>query len=195
MAIYSRVMYSAIKLVILAVVSICFNATAYAKSPIRSIHGTVTKVSDGDTVQVTDSLGTKIKVRLYGVDAPETEKSNKKSGRVSKPGQPFGEEAYQALRSKIKDKQVRIDAMDIDRYHRVVGLVWLGNRNINSEMVGEGWAWAYRTYLDRSYASEFIGLEEKARRSGSGLWQQSNPQPPWEFRRSLKNTRHGSASY
>ena len=76
--------------------------------------------------------------------------------------------------------------MDIDKYKRLVCIVWLDNRNINSEMVSEGWAWAYRKYLERPHASEYIGTEEQARKERRGLWQQSNPQPPWEFRKSLK---------
>jgi endonuclease YncB( thermonuclease family) len=55
-----------------------------AKTPIRTIEGIVTRVSDGDTIQVTDGYGSKVKIRLYGMDAPETEKSNHKTGRVSR---------------------------------------------------------------------------------------------------------------
>jgi len=162
----------------------------FAKDPIRTIEGIVTKVSDGDTINVTDPQGTKVKVRLYGIDAPETPKGNKKTGRISKPGQPYGDEAWQALEAKIYRKRVRLDVMDIDRYKRLVSLVWLDKRNINSEMVAEGYAWAYKQYLDTPYRSEFIGLEDKARAKRLGLWQQSNPQPPWEFRKSLKKGKH-----
>lgn len=166
-------------------------AIVFAKNPIRTIEGIVTKVSDGDTINVTDPLGTKLKVRLYGIDAPETEKSNKKTGRVSKPGQPFGEEAYQALNSKIYRKQVKLEIMAVDQYKRSVGIVYLNGKNINQEMVAEGLAWAYRQYLDRPHASEYIQAEEKARGKRLGLWQQNNPEPPWDFRRSLKKGTHG----
>ncbi|MDA8428103.1 MAG: thermonuclease family protein [Geobacteraceae bacterium] len=166
-----------------------FALPCFAKEPVRTIEGLVSKVSDGDTIHVTDNLGTKVKVRFYGIDAPETEKSNKKTGRVSKPGQPYGEEAFQALKQKIQRKQVRLVVMDIDRYGRTVSIVWLGNRDINKEMVSEGWAWAYRQYLDRPHASEYIDAEEQARRNRLGLWKQSNPQPPWEFRKQLRKGR------
>jgi endonuclease YncB( thermonuclease family) len=49
-----------------------------------------------------------------------------------------------------------------------------------------GSVWSNRQYLDTPYASEFIGLEEQARDKKLGLWQQNNPQPPWEFRKSLR---------
>jgi endonuclease YncB( thermonuclease family) len=157
-----------------------------AKDPIRTIYGTVTKVSDGDTITIQDSKKTKVKVRLYGIDAPETEKSNKKTGHVSKPGQPYGEEAYQALQSKILKKNVKLDVMAVDQYKRSVGIVTLNSKSINEEMVAEGHAWAYRQYLNTPYKSEYIRLEEQARAKKFGLWVQNNPQPPWEFRKSLK---------
>lgn len=162
---------------------LCTALTSFAKEPIRSIEGIVTRVSDGDTIQVKDAYGTKVKIRFYGIDAPETEKSNKRTGRVSKAGQPYGEEAFRALQSKVVRQKVRLDVMDIDRYGRTVSTVWLGNRNINKEMVEEGWAWAYKQYLDRAHVSGYIQAEEQARSKRLGLWKQSNPQPPWEFRK------------
>lgn len=161
---------------------------AFAKQPIRSIEGTVTKVSDGDTIRVTDNLGTMVKIRLYGIDAPETTKRNKKTGKISKPGQPYGEGAYQALRQKVKLQQVRCDVYDIDKYRRLVAVVWLGSRDINREMIAEGYAWAYRKYLRGPMAADYIAAEELARRDRKGLWQQDNPQPPYEFRKALRNS-------
>jgi endonuclease YncB( thermonuclease family) len=159
---------------------------AQAKEPIRTIEGLVIKVSDGDTINVMDSLGTKVKVRLYGIDAPETEKSNRRTGHISKPGQPYGDEASTALQSKVYRKMVKLEIMDIDRYKRSVGIVWLNEEDINQEMVAEGYAWAYRQYLDRPHASEYLKAEESARLKKLGIWQQYNPQPPWEFRKSQR---------
>lgn len=135
------------------------------------------------------SLGTKIKVRFFGIYAPETEKSNKRTGHVSKAGQPYGEEAFRALQGKLQRQRVRLEIMDIDRYKRSVAIVWVGSRNINKEMIQDGWAWAYRQYLDRPHASEYITAEEQARSKRFGLWHQSNPQPPWEFRKLQKKGR------
>ena len=169
---------------------VLFSACSHAKEPIRIIEGVVTKVSDGDTIHVQDRLGTKVKVRLYGIDAPETEKRNRKTGRVSKQGQPFGEEASESLTAKVYRRPVKIEVIDMDRYKRAVSIVWQGNRNVNAALVREGLAWAYREYLDRPYASEYLQAEEGARKGKRGLWQQPNPQPPWEFRRSLKAKRY-----
>lgn len=156
---------------------------AHAKEPIRVIEGAVTQVSDGDTIQVTDSLGTKVKARLYGIDAPETAKGKK-------PGQPYGEESFQALRQKVDQQRVRLDVMDIDKYRRLVSVVLIGNRDINYEMLAEGHAWAYRKYLKGPLAKSYINAEERANRSRKGLWQQGGAEPPWDFRK-IKNSGSG----
>jgi len=171
---------------IVTILALLFPVLLLAKEPIRTIEGIVTKVSDGDTIHVKDDLGSKLKIRLYGIDAPETEKSNKKTGHVSKAGQPYGEEAWKALDEKIYRKRVKVEIMDIDQYKRMVAVIWLDGKNINQQTVAEGYAWAYRQYLDRPHASEYIQAEEQARAKRLGLWQQNNPQPPWEFRKLQK---------
>jgi endonuclease YncB( thermonuclease family) len=158
---------------------------AYSGSPIRTVDGYVTKVVDGDTIHL-NSGGTSLKVRLYGIDTPEIEIRNIRTGMVVKEGQPYGEEAMRALGGKVDGQNVRLNIMNVDRYNRIVAMVWRRNRNVNREMVAEGWAWAYRKYLDGPYASEFIQEEEEARRKRLGLWQQSNPLPPWEYRRVMR---------
>lgn len=60
---------------------------------IGTFDGTLPKVSDGDTIKVITEEVTKLKIRLYGYDLPETEKVNRRTGKISKPGQSYGEEA------------------------------------------------------------------------------------------------------
>lgn len=163
-----------------------FIPSVFSKSIIRTIVGTVAQVIDGDTLKLNTPEGTRLTVRLYGIDAPETEKYNRKTGKISKPSQPFGEEAYRALQSKVLDKKIRLDVIDIDKYKRTVGIIYLDSRNINLELIKEGLAWAYKEYLGRPYASEFLDTEREARDKKLGLWQQHNPQPPWEFRKLMK---------
>jgi len=153
---------------------------------IRTVEGTVTRVSDGDTLQVITREGTKLRVRLYGCDAPETEKVNRRTGQISKPGQPYGEEAMQVLQSKVWKKNVRVDIVDIDRYRRMVSMIWLGNRNINLEMVREGYAEAYREYLKDAYRSQFLDAERKAKAERKGIWGLGNYERPSQFRKRLR---------
>ena len=81
---------------------------------------------------------------------------------------------------------VKVDIIYIDRYKGMVGIIYLDKRDINLEMVRGGWAWAYREYLDRPYASAYLNAEKEARGKRSGLWIQANPQPPWEFRKLMR---------
>jgi endonuclease YncB( thermonuclease family) len=142
---------------------------------IRTVEGFVQKEADGDTVTLVTHDGVKLRVRLYGIDAPEVR-------HEKKPGQLYGEEAKRALTGKVLLKEVAPMIQDTDRYKRVVGIIKIGIRNINEEMVREGWAWAFREYLRGPYVSEFINAEREAREKKLELWQQSNLQPPWEFR-------------
>jgi len=68
----------------------------------------------------------------------------------------------------------------------MVAVLYLGDKDINREMVRQGYAWAYKEYLHGPYASEYIEAEREARSQHLGLWQQMNPEPPWEFRRLLR---------
>jgi endonuclease YncB( thermonuclease family) len=163
-----------------------FLAIPVSNAAIRTVTGTVTKVSDGDTIHVTTEEHTKLKVRLYGIDAPETPKINQRTGRINKPGQPYGEEAWKALEIKIMHKQVRLDILDIDKYRRMVGIIWLGDRNINLEMVNEGYAEAYIEYLKPPYRSEFLAAEREAKSAKKGIWSLPEYERPKDFRKRLK---------
>lgn len=173
------------RLLLLMLATILFAAPSLAKEPIRSFDCMVEEVVDGDTLHcaVKNSGGTHAKIRLYGIDAPESDHFTK-HGKLTKPGQPYGNEAATALRNLVTPTGIiQVDVMDVDRYKRLVSVIKRGELNINRRMVEEGWAWAYRQYLDRPHASEYIKAEEQARARKLGLWKQNNPQPPWEFRK------------
>jgi len=153
---------------------------------LRTVEGTVSKVSDGDTVQVITAEGTKLRVRLYGCDAPETEQINRRTGAINKLGQAYGEEAMQTLQTKVWKKNVRVDIIDIDRHCRMVSMIWLDNRNINLEMVREGYAEAYQEYLKEPYRSQFLDAERKAKAQREGIWGVSNYERPSEFRKRMR---------
>lgn len=174
-----------ISLFLIAGLTAFINITV-SQAAISTVTGTVTKVSDGDTIHLTTPEQTKLRVRLYGIDAPETPKINNRTGRVNKPGQPYGDEAWKALESKIMGKQVRLDIIDIDRYKRSVGIIWLDERNINLEMVIEGYAEAYVEYLRKPYRSKFIEAEEEARSAKKGIWSLPEYERPKDFRQRLK---------
>lgn len=150
----------------------------------RTIEGMVRAVYDGDTMLLATREESRLKVRLYGIDAPETKKPDM-------PGQPFGDISKRTLMYKIMGRRVTAEIVDIDQYKRAVAVIRYEGRDVNREMVSEGMAWAYRQYLKGAYESEYIGAESLARSRRAGLWRESNPQPPWEFRSRLKgHARH-----
>lgn len=130
------------------------------------LRGRVTSITDGDTLKVFDG-SQEIKIRLSNIDAPESK-------------QAFGSRAKQNLGDKVFGKEVIVDYHKKDRYKRVLGTIWLDDRNINLEMVEDGYAWAYRQYLDDH---SFLEAEKISRNKKSGLWVDPFPTPPWEFRR------------
>jgi endonuclease YncB( thermonuclease family) len=151
----------------------------------RTIEGIVKAVYDGDTVLLATREDSRLKVRLYGVDAPETRKPDM-------PGQPFGDIAKRTLMYKIMGRRVAAEIIEIDQYKRAVAVVRYAGRDINRELVSEGLAWAYRQYLQGAYASEYTGEESRARSHHFGLWRDANPQPPWDFRKTHK---HGEQNW
>ena len=94
-------MRSKIFLIILSFILIIISTPGLAA--LRTVTGTVTKVSDGDTIHITTPEQTKLRVRLYGVDAPETPKISHQTGQINIPGQPYGIESWRALEGKIMD--------------------------------------------------------------------------------------------
>ena len=154
-------------------------ASASQAAPLRTVTATITKITDGDTVQAVTPEGTKLKVRLYGIDAPETAKRKI-------PGEPFGSDARDYLTSLVAQKAVQVEIRDIDRYRRMVAVLWLGEKNINLEMINAGMAEAYAEYLKQPYRTPFIQAEQEAKARGKGIWSQgSSYERPSQFRRRM----------
>ncbi len=135
-----------------------------------ALHGEVTRVRDGDSLDVS-AMGATLQLRLHGIDAPEHK-------------QPHGETAKHALKRMAMRKPARLRVKDTDRYGRNIARVqvqssgrWL---DLNREMVQRGHAWVYRKFNDDP---ALLGLEQQARLSRRGLWAKPKPVAPWEWRR------------
>ena len=131
--------------------------------------GKVVAITDGDTIKILTSDNQQIKVRLASIDTPEKR-------------QPYGKKAKQVLSDKIYGKQVAVEKVTTDRYQRMIGKVFLGERYINAEMVAEGYAWVYRKY---NKDPKLLELERQAQEDGRGLWALQKDQriAPWEWRK------------
>jgi endonuclease YncB( thermonuclease family) len=91
--------------------------------------------------------------------------------------QPFGTKARENLAEKVFKQKVRVEVIDVDRYKREVGRLYLGERFLNLEMVRDGFAWRYVQY---DKPGEFSAAETDACEHWRGLWADPNPGPPWE---------------
>jgi endonuclease YncB( thermonuclease family) len=146
------------------------------------ITGKVVSVADGDTITVLQNR-TQYKIRLYGIDCPESH-------------QDFGNRAKQLTSKLVFGKHVKVVKKDMDRYGRVVGIVYVNGLCVNKELISKGLAWVYRQYCKNSFCNDWLRLEKEARKNSIGLWSHPNPVPPWEFRRgpqrSEANVYHGN---
>ena len=132
--------------------------------PMRSTSGYVTRVVDGDTVEV-ELEGEVEDVRYIGVDTPET----------VKPGAPvdcFGPQASSFNHRLVERRRVRLvfDAERRDRYDRLLAYVYLGDRFVNAELVRRGLARTLEIPPNDRFAERLKRLEIAAARAGRGLW-------------------------
>ncbi|WP_419900761.1 thermonuclease family protein [Roseomonas sp. USHLN139] len=131
--------------------------------------GQVVAIADGDTLTLLTAERRQVRIRLAGIDTPESR-------------QPYGTRARQELAGLAFRQQVRIEVQDVDRYGRTVGTVFVGRSNINAEMVRRGAAWVYGRY---NKDPALPRLEVAARQARAGLWALPPAErvPPWEWRR------------
>jgi endonuclease YncB( thermonuclease family) len=142
--------------------------------------GTVTRVIDGDTIEVQLDSGP-IRVRLNSIDTPEQD-------------QPWGAEARTALAGRVDGRRVDLEPVTQDRYDRLVAVVFLDGENVNAWMVQQGDAWAYRDYLDDP---SYCTWEAVARASRLGLWSlpPGSRVAPWEWRAAARGGTAGFTDY
>ena len=132
-------------------------------------------VGDGDTIRVTSRQGAKVTIRLACIDAPETSQGS--SGRWS----------TNTLKGLIQGKSISLKPQVKDRYGRTVAEIYVGNRNINLQMVQVGAAYVYHQYLEQCDRDAYLRAEDTATKKGLGVWGPYKPaQVPWEYRRSRR---------
>ncbi|MGH2778033.1 MAG: thermonuclease family protein [Actinomycetota bacterium] len=137
----------------------------------------VTRVVDGDTIEVSVTgrsegpaagmahVGEVYKVRLIGIDTPES----------VKPGSPvecFGKEASVAAGALLEGEEVTLvkDVEETDSYDRLLRYVYLGEEMVNARLVLNGYASAYTYPPNVRHADLFVQLQREAREGHRGLW-------------------------
>jgi micrococcal nuclease len=130
--------------------------------PNGEISVTVKRVVDGDTFETT----TGEKVRLIGVDTPETVKPNH-------PVEPYGKEASQFTKQLLEGKTLtlRFDVEPYDKYHRLLAYAYLPDGTfVNDKLVRDGYARVMTIPPNVAFAEQFLAAEREAREHHRGLW-------------------------
>ena len=129
---------------------------------------------NGDTLRITriDGKGHAV-IRLYGVDAPETNQHcETEYGRLVS----CGRQAMDALGAMLRHKQVTCVNLEQDSENNMTGLCYAGDIILNGAIVRAGWALAYV-----NESQDYLGLERRAKRSGKGIWE-LRFEKPWIWR-------------
>ena len=135
----------------------------------RVLLGKVEQIMDADTIKLATISGESITVRLNGIDAPEKK-------------QQHGDFALQWL-ERIDGYKIRVEFKEPDRYGRILGDVYLGNRWVNLEIALAGIAWHYEKY---SNDSRLAAAQEFAKSKKRGIWSADKLIAPWDFRNGVR---------
>ena len=131
----------------------------------------VVGISDGDTFTVINRDNLQLKIRINGIDAPEKR-------------QAYGNKAREYLSSLIFGKQIDVDVQKQDKWGRYIAIVYTPDgSDVALLMLKAGYAWQYVQY-DTSQL--YYNAQNMARSQKLGLWADSYPIAPWDFRSSGK---------
>ena len=132
------------------------------------------KVVDADTI-----ILNKEKIRLHGIDAPETEQSC----YIEEEAWPCGKKATEYLKKLLEGVSTPSLLCKIsskDRYGRSIAVCYVGEININRNLVENGWALAYS-----EYSKDYIIYEKLASENKVGIWQGVFVEP-WDWRKGIR---------
>lgn len=139
---------------------VAFSCPAYA-----DLAGQVINIADGDNMTVVIDKKW-VRVRLAGIDAPET-------------NQPFGMRSRKSLSDLCFWQHVVVTPEGKDQYGRMLAKVRCGDVDAGTEQIKRGMAWVYKRYAKDSSLNS---TEEEAKTAKRGLWADPYARPPWEWR-------------
>jgi endonuclease YncB( thermonuclease family) len=141
--------------------------------------GRVVRIADGDTLTLLDSSNTQHRIRLEGIDAPESH-------------QAFGTQSKRSLSDMVFGKDVTVVYQKTDQYGRLVGKILIDGMDVNLAQVKSGMAWHYKEYEREQSVKDrdlYAKAEDEARAHRRGLWQDADPVEPSAFRKEEKQER------
>ena len=126
---------------------------------------TVSRVVDGDTIEISPAVDGIEEVRLIGVDTPETKDPDEGV-------EPYGPEASAFALEELAGQRVGLefDVERVDQYDRLLAYVYVGSEMFNEDLLEEGYAQTYPYPPNTRYASRFEEAQEEARAGGLGIW-------------------------
>lgn len=147
------------------------------------IQGTVTAIHDGDTLQINVGGPRPARVRLAGTDSPEIEVNNQSQGRVAYA-------ARDALRAMLPiGSTVTVETLDgegeSDKHHRLLGRIYLGNVDINREMLKAGWSVLYVIApFDKTMVRDYAAAAREGFDAKLGMFSDlyKDTEMPYQFR-------------
>ena len=152
-----------------------------------TLNGRVVHIADGDTLTLLDTNNQQFIIRLKGIDAPE---------RL----QAFGSKSQASLGAILSDQAtVHVEWTQRDDYGRILGKVLISppdspcghqadcpkTQDANLLQIKAGMAWWYRHYAKEQAQEDqaaYAAAEFDAKIHRRGLWADTNPMPPWQFR-------------
>jgi endonuclease YncB( thermonuclease family) len=150
----------------------------------RTVEATVTHVADGDTLTAETKSGTKLRIRLAGIDAPEIPHG-------TQPGQPYGHEATVFLEHLTMGKTVSVNILGVDRYRRLLACVITQDSIlINRALVEAGLAEVYRGGNRKDCTPGLDAVEADARNARREMWSLDRYESPADFRRRMRLRGH-----
>ena len=128
----------------------------------------VTRVVDGDTIEISPLIDGEEEVRLIGVDTPETKDPEEGV-------EPLGPEASAYAESRLAGARVELefDVERFDQYGRLLAYVYAGEDGgemFNSALVKEGYAQLYTVSPNEKYEGELEAAQDEARDEELGIW-------------------------
>ena len=135
----------------------------------ETIKGVVVNISDGDTVTVWENEKL-YKIALYGIDVPEIKQN-------------FGQKAKKFTSDWVFNKDLIVIPKYDDKHNRIVGIIYIGNKCLNQELVKNGFAWVSQRSCTDQLCKKWLEFETFAKKNKIGLWVDKNPIPPWDFKK------------
>lgn len=126
---------------------------------------TVTRVVDGDTIEISQPIGGENQVRLVGMDTPETVDP-------SEDVQPYGPQASRFATQQLEGQSVTLqfDEEREDQFGRLLAYVRLDNALFNETLLRQGYAQLYTVTPNNRYEARFRQAQQQARKKELGIW-------------------------